>query len=232
MTLLRPQEVVDNAAARPVVQRRCHYTGKVIDLWTDHVDLGDGQVVVRDYIHHPGAVAIVALDTHEPHQPKVLLVHQYRHPVASLLWEIPAGLLDVEGEPPLAAAQRELYEEAGMRAETWHTLTDFYNTPGCSDEKVRIFLARDLQEVPADQRHVGVGEERDMPTGWLPLADAVTAVTTGAVHNPAAVIGVLAAHLAWQSQWATLMPADQPWDQPGHHWHTHWQQRNAWQGST
>lgn len=226
--ILSADQVHDQRCGRDTRSSQQRFNGKLIEVWTDHVDLGGGEVVERDYLHHPGAVAIVALEDASPATPRMLMVRQYRHPVASLLWEIPAGLLDVPGETPLAAAQRELFEEAHLRADTWAVLTDFYNTPGCSDEKVRIFLARDLHEVPAGQRHVGVGEERDMPTGWLPLPEAVQAVTTGGVHNPAAVIGVLAAHLAWQSDWATLLPADHPWQQPGHHWGDHWRRRADW----
>src|SRR6185312_6625482 len=124
------------------------FEGRVWSVRTDVVDLADGQQVERDVIAHPGAVGIIALDDHLD----VLLVRQYRHPVGALLWEPPAGLLDVEGEDPLDAAARELYEEAGYRAREWAVLADTFTSPGGSDEAVRIYLARGLSEVAADER--------------------------------------------------------------------------------
>ncbi len=184
------------------------YSGKVLGLRTDEVDLGDGQIVTRDVIQHPGAVGIIALDESD----RVLLVRQYRHPVASRLWEPPAGLLDVPGEDPLSAAQRELYEEAGYRAEEWHVLVDLYTTPGGSEEALRLYLARRLRRVPVAERHEGEAEERDMPLAWVALDEAVKAVMAGRLHNPAAAAGLLAARYARDAGWAKLRGADAPWD--------------------
>lgn len=202
------QAVADAPSPREVVRRTRVFSGKVLGLRTDDVDLGDGQVVTRDVVQHPGAVGIVAVDEHD----RVLMVQQYRHPVASLLWEPPAGLLDVPGEDPLEAARRELYEEAGYRAARWDVLVDFYTTPGGSDEALRLYLARDLTPVDAAERHAGEGEERDMPVAWVPLDDAVDAVLNGRLSNPSAVAGVLAARCARDASWAGLRPADSPWN--------------------
>lgn len=175
---------------------------------SDTVRLPDGSDVVRELVAHPGAVGIIALDDHD----RVALVRQYRHPVGSYLWEAPAGLLDAEGEAPLLTAQRELYEEAHLRADTWHVLVDYYNSPGSSSEAFRCFLARDVSAVDGD-RHAGEGEERDMPLRWVDLDDAVAAAFRGDLHNPTTVSGVLAAYTARALRWSPLRPADSPWPQ-------------------
>ncbi len=182
-------DVQDIAVERDVVGSTTQFRGRILNVRTDEVDLGDGQRVHRDIVEHPGAVGIVAVDD----DLRVLLVRQYRHPVRALLWEPPAGLLDVEGEDPADAAARELHEEAGYRAAEWSVLLDAFTSPGGSDEAVRIYLARRLTPVEPGEQHVGVDEERDMPTLWLPLVQARDAVLAGKLHNPLAVMGILAA---------------------------------------
>lgn len=144
------------------------FRGKKTSVRTDDVVMPDGSVVTRDYQVHPGSVAVLALDG----EGRVLVIRQYRHPVREKLWEIPAGLLDVPGENPLHAAQRELYEEAHVKAEDWRVLTDVYTTPGGCDEAVRIFLARDLSEA-AGERFEVEDEEADMELARVPVADLV-----------------------------------------------------------
>lgn len=199
----------DLAVARRVVSSTPRFAGRVWGVRTDVVDLGDGQQVERDVIAHPGAVGIIAVDD----ELRVLLVHQYRHPVGALLWEPPAGLLDIEGEDPLDAAARELHEEAGYRAREWSVLLDAFTSPGGSDEAIRIYLARDLAEVASDERFFGEGEERDMPSRWVPLTDARDAVLGGRLHNPLAVMGILAAAnlLLGRQLGVDTRPADSPW---------------------
>ena len=177
----------------------------------EKVDLGAGGVHRREIIHHPGAVTILALDESD----RVLMIRQYRDPVRMDLWELPAGLLDVAGESPLAAAQRELAEEADLAADRWDVLADWFNSPGGSDEAVRLFLARSVRAVPEAERFTRDAEELDMPTRWVPLEEARDAVLAGRVHNPGSVIGVLAAVAARDLGWTTLRPADAPW--PEHH---------------
>jgi len=183
------------------------FDGLVWDVRRDEVGLGDGQTVTREVLVHTGAVGVVALDDQE----RVLLVRQYRHPVRSYLWEPPAGLLDVSGEEPWAAARRELAEEADLRADTWHVLVDFYNSPGGSTEAFRCYLAQDLTAVAADERHEREGEERDMQTEWVALDEARHLVLSGRLHNPTAVSGILAACAARDAGWSTLRPAEAPW---------------------
>nr|WP_245708782.1 NUDIX hydrolase [Ruania alba] len=202
----------DRRTDLPTSAEETLHTGYVMDLVAESVDLGTGGEVRREFVRHPGAVAVVALDAQE----RVALLHQYRHPVRSSLWEVPAGLLDVPGEPLQAAAARELAEEADLRAGTWHTLVDFYTTPGGSDERIRIFLARDLTEVPEAERHDREAEEIGMELRWIPLADAVAAALAGRMHNPSTVTGVLAAHAAHADSWSALRPAEAPWTPPWH----------------
>jgi ADP-ribose pyrophosphatase len=178
----------------------------VIDVRSDVVEMPDGSTATRDVVVHPGAVGIVALDDQE----RVLLVQQYRHPVQHRLWEPPAGLLDVAGEDPLAAARRELFEEAHLTAGRWDVLLDAFTTPGMTNEAVRVYLARDVADATGPKFAVE-NEEVDMPVRWVPLDEAVAAVFAGNLHNPMAVMGLLATARARDNGFGTLRPADAPW---------------------
>jgi 8-oxo-dGDP phosphatase len=185
-------------------------TGRVVSVRQDVVRSPvDGVLFTRDVVVHPGAVGVVALDQDE----RVLLVQQYRHPVGQRLLEVPAGLLDVAGEDYLAAARRELYEEAHVRAEDWRVLVDYFTSPGMTTESLRVYLARGLSDVPHGERHVGEHEEADMPVVRLPLADLVAAVLAGRLHNPTLCVGVLA---AWAARagggYDALRDPRSPWD--------------------
>ncbi|MFC7876404.1 NUDIX domain-containing protein [Isoptericola sp. NPDC057391] len=199
--------VADEIDPRPVLQRTTLHRGRVIDLVREDADLGEAGVVTREYVDHPGAVAIVALDD----QDRVLLLRQYRHPVRSYLWEVPAGLLDVAGEPAVDAAARELAEEADVAAQRWAVLADYATTPGSSNEAVRIFLARGLTDVPEADRHLRTAEEADMEVRRVPLDEAVALVLDGSLHNPSAVVGILAAAASRAGGWASLRDVDAPW---------------------
>jgi ADP-ribose pyrophosphatase len=174
------------------------------------VDLGEAGEVTREYVRHPGAVAVAALDE----QGRLCLIQQYRHPVRAFEWEIPAGLLDVTGEPPHVGAARELHEEADLVADTWHVLADYVSSPGGLDEALRIYLARDLSPVPESERHVRDGEELGMPVRWVPLEEIRDAVLAGRIHNATITIAVLAALAARDLDWTTLRAHDAPW--PSH----------------
>jgi ADP-ribose pyrophosphatase len=199
--------VEDTPASYEIVSTSTAYSsGRVFSVLVDQVRLPSGEVVTRDLVDHPGAVGVVALNE----AGEVLLLQQYRHPVRKLLWEPPAGLLDVAGEPPLLAAQRELLEEAHLVAERWDVLVDLFTTPGMSDEALRIYLARDVAAAEGE-RWEGHGEERDMPAQWVPLAQAAAAVLSGRLHNPVAVAGVLATVAAQADGFTQLRPGDCPW---------------------
>jgi 8-oxo-dGTP pyrophosphatase MutT (NUDIX family) len=181
-------------------------SGRVIDVRTDEVAMPGPTIAIRDVVVHPGAVGIIALDSGG----RVLLLQQYRHPVRRLLWEPPAGLLDEPGEDALATAKRELYEEAHLQAERWDVLLDVFTSPGMTDEAVRIYLARDVSEAPGP-KFEGEHEETSMPIEWVPLDEAVRLAQRGDLHNPLAVMGILAASAAAREAFAGLRPADAAW---------------------
>ncbi|MEU9981527.1 NUDIX hydrolase [Streptomyces sp. NPDC050856] len=183
------------------------FKGNKTSVRTDDVVMPDGSVHRRDYQVHPGSVAVLALDD----EGQVLVLRQYRHPVRHKLWEIPAGLLDVPGENPLRAAQRELYEEAHVKAERWHVLTDVYTSPGGCDEAVRVFLARDLSAADGDRFEVAE-EEADMELARVPLEELVRGVLAGELHNTCLVVGVLSLLAARTGDGLdALRPAGAPW---------------------
>lgn len=195
------------------VSSRTVYTGHVVTLRVDDVRMPGGGIKAREVVQQPGAVGIVALDG----AGQVVLIKQYRHPVGEWLIELPAGLLDVEGEKAYRTAARELAEEAGLTAGRWDVLADLRNSPGLSTEAVRVFLARDLADVAEADRHVGTEEETDLGVHRVPLDEAVAAVFTGGIQNALAVSGLLAAAYARDHDWAPLRPADVPWPaRPGH----------------
>ncbi|MFI6286167.1 NUDIX domain-containing protein [Streptomyces sp. NPDC051018] len=183
------------------------FRGNKTSVRTDDVVMPDGSVARRDYQVHPGSVAVLALDDED----RVVVLRQYRHPVRHKLWEIPAGLLDIPGENPLHAAQRELYEEAHVKAEDWRVLTDVYTTPGGCDEAVRIFLARDLS-VAEGERYAVSEEEADMELARVPLQDLVRGALAGELHNNCLVVGALAVAAARAGAGLNaLRPAGAPW---------------------
>ncbi len=186
-----------------VVASELVYQSWVISVRRDEVRMPEGTTATRDVVCHPGAVGVVAWDGS-----RLLLITQYRHPVRRRLAEIPAGLLDLTGEPALVAAQRELAEEAGLAADTWHVLVDTLTSPGMTDEAIRIYLARDLHEVERDiQGH----EETELTAEWVELADAVRRVLDGTVENAMACVGILAVDRAARDGFVGLRGPDFPW---------------------
>lgn len=210
--LPRPEEswtgpVIDSPdGSMPVSERTEVFHGRVWSVVRDQVRIADGEST-RDVVIHPGAVAVIAIDDAD----RVLLIRQYRHPVAMFLFEPPAGLLDVAGEPPLVTAQRELAEEAGVQAAHWHTLVDLFNSPGGSSEAIRVYLASDLRAVPGGRTHTGEAEESHLPQVWVPLDEAVELVLSGAIGSPSGVAGILALAAVRSRGGPGLRPADAPW---------------------
>ena len=183
------------------------YRGRVVSLRADELRMSDGTVATREVVEHPGAVAVLALDDDD----QVVLVNQYRHPVRQYLDELPAGLLDVAGEPAIAAAQRELFEEAALTASEWHVLIDLYTSPGMTDEAIRVFLARGLADVAESERYQPEYEEITLTVSRVGLDEAVQRALSGELTNAAAVAGVTAAAASRSMGWKNLRPADAPW---------------------
>lgn len=186
------------------------YRGRVVTLRRDTIEMPDGTQAVREVVEHPGAVGVVALDD----EGRIVLVNQYRHPIGRRLDELPAGLLDVTGEPALAAAERELAEEARLAASQWDVLVDLHTSPGFAAEAIRIYLARDLRPAVADG-FVAEHEELSLTTSRVPLDECVRRVLAGDITNAAAVAGIMSAAVARATGWSGLRPADAPWrDRP------------------
>ncbi|MFY1621768.1 NUDIX domain-containing protein [Micromonospora sp. WMMD723] len=189
-----------------LLNRVQRYAGRIFTVVTDEVTMPGGGTATRDYARHVGAVAVVALDD----AGQVVLVRQYRQPVGRHLWELPAGLMDVSGEDLPVAAARELAEEADLTAARWDLLVDVHTSPGFSDEVVRVFLARELAEVPVGQRHERHDEEADLQVVRIDLDEAVGMALAGEITNGPCVAGLLAAARARDAGWSVLRRADTP----------------------
>ncbi|MHA7142330.1 NUDIX domain-containing protein [Arthrobacter sp. CAL618] len=213
------QPLGDQQSPRRLLDSTVVYEGRIWNVVSDTFSLtddGHGEPLVRDYIEHPGAVAVLALND----AGQVLLINQYRHPVRMTLWEIPAGLLDVPDEDFVAAAARELAEEADLTAERWNVLTDLFLSPGSSSEALRIYLARGVAEIHPDARHERTHEEAEIELAWVDLDEAVAAVLAGRIHSPSAIAAILAASVARNSGYEQLRPADEPWPEHSSQHHT------------
>ena len=182
------------------------FAGHVFSVVTDDVEMPGGGVASRDYMRHVGAVGVVALDE----AGQVVLVRQYRHPVRSFLWELPAGLIDIAGEPLEHAAARELAEEADLVAADWQLLADIFTTPGASNEVIRLFVARGLTEVPTVDRYQREDEEAELTTRRVPLDEAIDMIFSGEITNGPAVAGLLAAARLRDRGWPATLPIDTP----------------------
>ena len=181
------QESWPVAATEPLLK---HW---LLTVRSDKVQMPDKHFAERTVVSHPGAVAVVTLDDAS----RVLMIRQYRHPVGYQLWEIPAGLRDAAGEPPLETARRELFEETGYRARDWHVLIDYFTSPGFTTERLRIYLARGVHPVGEDDAGAGYvrhDEEKYLVTSsgsrwprrsaWRSRASSTTAPPSPASSPP------------------------------------------------
>ena len=197
--------ISDRVVSYPITERKTVFDGLVWDVRRDVFEL-NSENLTRDYIVHPGAVAVIALNE----SGELLLIEQYRHAQGKIMWEVPAGLMDLANEDPLETAKRELYEETGYLAKTWNVLLDLANTPGGSSEQIRIYFAQDLSLHP-DGRPTGDAEELNMPVHWIPIPDVLESIRRGAVTNPQLVAGTHAALIAMTEPDLALRSADAPW---------------------
>ena len=157
------------------------HKGKVVDLGMERVTLPDGKHMDLEVVRHPGGAAVAALDM----QQRVCLLRQYRHAAGGWLWELPAGKID-PGEQPDQTAERELEEEAGLKATRWETLGSFLSTPGFCDERIHLFLATDLHTVAT--RHE---QHEVIEVHWIALEKALGMIETGEIDDGKTVIGLL-----------------------------------------
>jgi 8-oxo-dGTP pyrophosphatase MutT (NUDIX family) len=155
---------------KPTVIESHHiWSGRIIDVSIERLLYNNGREYDLDFVRHPGAAAVVAVDERD----RVCFVRQYRHGVAGFLWEIPAGKLD-PGEAPEACAARELAEETGISAQLWTSLGQYLPAPGIFTERIYLYLARGLQvEAPRPDA------DEELELQWLPMASAVDKVLSG-----------------------------------------------------
>ncbi len=168
-----------------VVNDELVHQGAVVGFYRRQIAGPGGEIYNRDVVKHPGAVAVVAYDEGD-----VYLVKQYRAPLDADLIEIPAGKLDVDGEPLEVTANRELEEEVGRSARKLEPLLDLYHSAGFCDELGHLFLATELVEVP--QRLEGP-EEAHLEVLKVPMSEAITMVMDGRIRDAKSMVGILAA---------------------------------------
>lgn len=197
-------DLTDDAIAPEILESDVVFGGRVWNIRRDTFRLEGGEIT-REYLDHPGAVAVLALDDRD----RVLLIKQYRHAIRMRDWELPAGLLDVRGESPLVAAQRELAEEVDIVAQTWHLLTDFMTSPGGSNEVLRVYLARGISAAP--ETFARTDEEAGIEVRWVPLDEVVDAVLFRTAQNSILAIAALSAAAGRARGWSTLADANAPW---------------------
>jgi ADP-ribose pyrophosphatase len=173
-----------NLKETPLRRRRVH-KGRAVDFWSDTVRLPSGGAATREYLGHPGAVAVVAVKEPGP-DPKIVFVRQYRYPVKEVTLEIPAGKLD-KGEKPLLCVRRELEEETGFRAGSVRKLLSFWPTPAFADEVIHVYLARSLS--PGSFRP---DEDEFLEPAVLPLSRALSLIRAGRIKDSKTIIALLA----------------------------------------
>jgi ADP-ribose pyrophosphatase len=173
------------SAKAKLVSSKLAYKGKVFNVFTDTVIEPGGHRNTRDVIRHNGSVVILAIDeSKNPADPDIILERQYRHAAGQILIELPAGSRDA-GEPPLAAAKREMIEETGYRAKRWTKLVEYFASPGFLGESMQIFLARDLTAGAS-----ALEADEHLEVFRMPLSEAMNLVAAGKIHDGKTLIGL------------------------------------------
>ncbi len=162
------------------------YKGRLISLSIEQAELPNGHQLCLEVVRHPGGSAVVAIRDDR----SVCLLKQYRYAVDThQLWELPAGCIDGTDANPLATAQRELEEEAGVKARQWTELGRILPSPGFCDEVLHLYLARHLQQV-----HSRPQQDEVFAIHWLPLEKAIAMAAQGEISDAKTVIGLFRAH--------------------------------------
>ncbi len=162
------------------ISSRHAFTGRLLAVRVDEVELESGRRAVREVVEHPGAVAILAWDGE-----RLAMVSQWRQAAGADLLEIPAGTCE-PGEAPLATAQRELAEECGLGGAKWEEGPSFYTAPGFSTELLNLFLATDLGLIDTQ-----APDDEALERSWLTLPDALSAIDAGRIRDAKSLVGIL-----------------------------------------
>jgi ADP-ribose pyrophosphatase len=160
-----------------------HFRGRVISVTTDEVVLPNGHRAELEVVHHPGGAATVAIDT----QDQICLLRQYRYVADGWIWELPAGKLE-PNEPPLATAQRELAEEAGVSAQHWQSLDSLLASPGVFTEVLYLFLATGIEPAKA-----ALEASEVLEVHWMPFATAYEWALSGKIRDAKTALGIVRA---------------------------------------
>jgi 8-oxo-dGTP pyrophosphatase MutT (NUDIX family) len=189
---LSAHQMTGNAPSYEVLSSRSPYKGVKVAVRVDTLAMPDESTAEREVVVVDDAVAVVALDDEQ----RVCLLGQYRHPFGARVLELPAGKLDVAGEPALQAAKRELEEEAELRSEAWTELTCFLNSAGWTTERTHVFLAeRVFAGTDPTSGFVATGEEADLEVSMVPLGDCLRMIDAREIADAKTIVGVLmAAH--------------------------------------
>jgi len=163
------------------LNRRVVYQGKILDLYVDSVCITGGRESTREVVGHCPAVAIVPLLANQ----RVILIQQYRYAVNQVLWEIPAGLIDLQ-ETPRQAAMRELREETGYRAGRLKKVVSIFSSPGFCQEKIHIFLAEDLRQVDS----LSLDADEFLTARFISFKKALRMVTQGQIVDGKTILGL------------------------------------------
>jgi ADP-ribose pyrophosphatase len=185
----RPSKTTNTRNSVKLLSSKTSFTGKVFHITSDRVLEPNGVTAVRDVVRHSGSAVVLAVDDNGS-EPRVLLERQYRYPARDYLWEIPAGRIDPK-ENPLAAAKRELLEETGYRAKSWHKALFFFPSPGFMDETMTVFLAQDLRPGEAQPE-----QDERIDCELIPLSRAVDMVMSGEIRDGKTIVALL-----WFQQW-------------------------------
>ena len=159
------------------------FTGRVIEVNIERVELPNGTTASLEIIRHPGGAAVLALDTEN----RVCVLRQFRHAAGGWVWELPAGKID-DREPPLDTARRELEEEAGVAAGSWESLGDYLSSPGVLTEVVHLFLATQLTALPPRPE-----EHEVLEVHWLPFKDVLQMARSGELRDGKSLVAVFRA---------------------------------------